>query len=93
MHRLVSHKNELCFTVSTTKKPMANEHPPLKLLTEKQLAEAIAVSPRTARRLRAQKILPFYKLGKGLIRYDQSQCVKALGQYRVSAHGESKAQN
>jgi len=72
---------------------MPNETTALKLMTEKQLAEAIAVSPRTARRLRAQKILPFYKLGRGLIRYDQSQCVKALGQYRVSAHGESKAQN
>ena len=36
---------------------------------------------------------PFYRLGKGLIRYDQSQCVKALTQYRVSAHGENKAQN
>ena len=72
---------------------MPNESLPLKLLTEKQLAEALAVSPRTARRLRAEKVLPFYKLGKGLIRYDQSQCVKALGQYRVSAHWESKAQN
>jgi Helix-turn-helix domain len=72
---------------------MPNETTALKLMTEKQLAEAIAVSPRTARRLRAQKILPFYKLGKGLIRYDQSQCLKALGKYRVSAHGESRAQN
>jgi len=93
MWRLVVYKNEPRFTVSITKKPMAHEPLPLKLLTEKQLAEAIAVSPRTARRLRAQKILPFYKLGKGLIRYDQSQCLKALAKYRVSAHGESKAQN
>jgi excisionase family DNA binding protein len=72
---------------------MPHESLPLKLFTEKQLAEVLAVSPRTARRLRAQKILPFYKLGRGLIRYDQSQCVKALGQYRVSTNGESKAQN
>lgn len=72
---------------------MANEPPPLKLLTEKQLAEAIAVSPRTARRLRTQRILPFYRLSKGIIRYDQSQCVKALRQYKVEAQGESKGQN
>ena len=67
---------------------MPHEISPLKLLTEKQLAEAIAVSPRTARRLRAQKILPHYRLGKGLIRYDQNQCVKALNDYRIAAHGE-----
>lgn len=68
---------------------MSHEKTPLKLLTERQLAEAIAVSPRTARRLRAQKILPFYRLGKGLIRYDQNQCAKALNSYRVAAHGEN----
>ena len=69
---------------------MPHEIPPLKLLTEKQLATALAVSPRTARRLRTQKILPFYRLGKGLIRYDQNQCVKALNNYRIAAHGESQ---
>jgi hypothetical protein len=69
---------------------MPNETNTLKLLTEKQLAEAIAVSPRTARRLRTQRVLPFYKFGKGLIRYDQDQCLKALNQYRVAAHGESR---
>jgi hypothetical protein len=68
---------------------MSHEKLPLKLLTERQLAEAIAVSPRTARRLRARKILPFYRLGKGLIRYDQGQCVKALNSYRVAAHREN----
>ncbi len=67
---------------------MTNETTQLKLLTEKQLANAIGVSLRTARRLRAQKILPFYKLGKSLIRYDQNQCVKALDKYRVKANGE-----
>jgi hypothetical protein len=69
---------------------MPNENTPLKLLTERQLAEAIAVSPRTARRLRTQKLLPFYKLGKGLVRYDLDQCRKALDQYRVAAQGESR---
>lgn len=68
--------------------PMA-DNLQLKLLTEKQLAKALAVSPRTARRMRTQKILPFYRLGKGLIRYDETQCVKALNIYRVSAHGEN----
>jgi hypothetical protein len=64
---------------------------PLKLLTEKQLAEAIGVSPRTARRLRVQKILPHYRLGKGLIRYDQNQCLKALNSYRVEAQSEHRS--
>jgi len=56
---------------------------PIKLLTERQLAEFLAVSPRTARRLRTQKILPFYKLGRGIIRFDQALCLKALDNYRI----------
>ena len=67
--------------------------PTLKLLTEMQLAEVLAASPRPARRPRAQKILPFYKLSRGLIRHDQNQCVKALNQYRVNGHGEMEDTN
>lgn len=71
-------------------KNMSNTPPPIKLMTERQFAEAIAVSPRTARRLRSQKIIPFYKFGKGIVRYDQDQCRKALEKYRVEAHGETR---
>ena len=62
----------------------------IKLLTEKQMAEALSVSTRTARRLRKQRILPFYKLGRGLVRYDKSQCVEALEHFRVKSNTETK---
>lgn len=67
---------------------MTNEEQQIKLMTERQLAKAISVSLRTARRLRARKVLPYYKLGNALIRYDQKQCFEALNKYRVKANGE-----
>jgi excisionase family DNA binding protein len=62
----------------------------LKLLTEKQMAEALSVSTRTTRRLRKQRILPFYQIGKGLVRYDKRQCVEALEHFKVKSSGEAE---
>ena len=56
-----------------------------KLLKERELAKWLSVSPRTIRRLRSCQIIPFYRIGRGLIRYNREQCQEALDQYRVQS--------
>ncbi len=50
------------------------------LLTERQLAEFLAVSPDTVRRLRDQG-LPYVRLGKRLVRYPAVQVTEWLEQH------------
>jgi predicted site-specific integrase-resolvase len=54
-----------------------------KLITEPEVADFISVSSRTIRRYRKQGILPFYQIGKKVVRYDKDQCVQALNEFRV----------
>lgn len=58
-----------------------------KLVSEKQIATDMGISPRTARRLRQSRILPFYRVGKS-VRYSREECHRALQQYRVKGAGE-----
>ena len=59
------------------------------LTTEKRIAKQLNISVRTARRLRTQKILPYYRIGR-TIRYDQRECQKALEDYRVKTNAEQR---
>jgi len=63
-----------------------------ELVTEKQIAQDLTVSVRTARRLRKQKILPFYRIGR-TIRYSRAECRKALQEFRVSTTAEYQGGN
>jgi excisionase family DNA binding protein len=63
-----------------------------ELVTEKQIAQDLTVSVRTARRLRMQKILPFYRIGR-TIRYSRAECRKALQEFRVSTTAEYQGGN
>jgi excisionase family DNA binding protein len=58
-----------------------------ELVTEKQIAQDLTVSVRTARRLRKQNILPFYRIGR-TIRYSRAECRKALQEFRVKTSAE-----
>ena len=58
-----------------------------ELVTEKQIAQDLTVSVRTARRLRQRKVLPFYRVGR-TIRYSRAECKKALQAFRVSTTAE-----
>jgi len=83
----------LYIALHSTSGTRTREHANLKLPKSKRGEKVITIPPLPPRRHRTNRPLPSHKFGRGLIHYDQSQCVKALGQYRVSAHGESKAQN
>ncbi len=69
--------------------PMPKES--FKLLKEKELAEILSVSTRTVRRLRNRRILPFFKLAPGLIRFCPTQCARALSQYEVKSLGDRES--
>ncbi len=58
-----------------------------KLVSEKEIATDMGISPRTVRRLRQARVLPFYRVGKS-VRYSREECHRALQQYRVRAVGE-----
>jgi hypothetical protein len=62
-----------------------------KLLKEKDLAHFLAVSPRTVRRLRNKRLLPFFKLASGLIRFCPKQCERALSQCEVKSLGDHES--
>jgi excisionase family DNA binding protein len=59
-----------------------------KLIKENELAIMLSVSKRTVRRLRNSRVIPFYKLGRGIIRYCPEQCHSALEHYRVQTQTE-----
>ena len=62
-----------------------------KLLKEKELAEILSISTRTVRRLRNRRLLPFFKLAPGLIRFCPTQCARALSQCEVKSLGDRES--
>ncbi len=62
-----------------------------KLLKEKDLADFLSVSPRTVRRLRNKRLLPFLKLASGLIRFCPKQCERALSRCEVKSLGDHES--
>jgi hypothetical protein len=62
-----------------------------KLLKEKDLADFLSVSPRTVRRMRNKRLLPFFKLASGLIRFCPKQCERALSQGEVKSVGDHES--
>jgi excisionase family DNA binding protein len=51
------------------------------LLTKKQIAERYGVSPRTVTDLMHRRILPYYKMGWKLVRFDPVKCDIAISHY------------
>ena len=47
-------------------------------ITEKELSEKIGVSKVSLHNWRKEKKIPYYKLGKGLIRYKLSEVMKRI---------------
>jgi hypothetical protein len=62
-----------------------------KLLKEKEIAEILSISTRTVRRLRNRRLLPFFKLAPGLIRFCPTQCARALSQCEVKSLGDRES--
>ena len=52
----------------------------MKPLDEVEMAEALNVTPRTLRKWRTLRVVPFIKIGH-IIRYDSEAVLRALKQY------------
>jgi excisionase family DNA binding protein len=56
----------------------------IALLTEKQIAEKIGVTPRCIRDWRNRRVIPFIKIGR-IVRFNQGDVAQALQQYKREA--------
>ncbi len=56
----------------------------IELLTIKEVAEFLKVSPQSVRRLQQVRHLPFIKIG-GSVRFDKSDLINYLKKQRVEA--------
>ena len=56
----------------------------IELLTIKEVAELLRVSPQSVRRLQQGRHLPFIKVG-GSVRFDKSDIINFLKKQRVEA--------
>jgi excisionase family DNA binding protein len=61
-----------------------------QLLTEKELAARLHISLRHVATLRAQRLIPFFKLGRS-VRFKESDVARALEKLTIKEHGSSKA--
>ena len=57
----------------------------MKFITEKELADTLKVSVPKLRLDRVKRLgLPFYKIGKRLVRYDMDQIMKVLEDNQIT---------
>lgn len=59
-----------------------------QFIRRKEMAALLGVSERTIGNLMARRVIPFYRLSRGVVVFDIQQVVSALERYRVRAIGE-----
>lgn len=64
---------------------MNGDNQSFQLLSEKNLAEMLDVSPRTLRTWRAEGRLPFIRISQGTVRYELEEVMAALEERKVNA--------